>query len=228
MPDGNRSALLVVDMQNDFLARGGYYDEKAKREHANRGELYPTDINALASVYLTPPATCEIREGYAGVVAAVAEVATAALAHHMLAVFVQATYAPSSMYRPPLFVADPARRDYACHPASWGADFVEPIRVLVSHPHAKVVVKPTFDAFFETELRGVLRFQQIDTLYLAGIETNVCVLCTALTALTNGFQTVILEDCVTTSQAELHTPALQIIEVAKGRRLSKQHFLNML
>jgi nicotinamidase-related amidase len=91
-----------------------------------------------------------------------------------------------------------------------------------------VIEKHTFDVFFETELRGFLRFQHINTLYMAGVETNVCVLCTALSALSNGFRTVLLEDCVTTSHAELQAPTLQIIEVAKGQRMSKQDFLKRL
>ena len=228
MPDRHTSALLVVDMQNDFLATGGYYDEKTKRERANQGKLHRQDIDELARLYLRPPPTCEIRQPYQDVVDAVVEIAAAALAQNVLTVFVQAAYDPASVYRPPLFLAAPTRRDYACHPDSWGADFVEPIQALVALPQAKVVVKHTFDAFFETELRGLLHFHQIETIYVAGVETNVCVLCTALSALTNGFQTVILEDCVATSQEELHAPALKILEVAKSRRMSKQQVMEML
>jgi len=51
------------------------------------------------------------------------------------------------------------------------------------------------------------------------------VLYTALSGLSNGFKTVILEDCVTTSQPELQAPTLQIIEVAKGQRMSHHRFL---
>src|SRR5262245_54747166 len=58
------SALLVIDMQNDFLATGGYYDEKAKRAYAKQGKLSATDIADLARVYLHPPTLCEIREPY--------------------------------------------------------------------------------------------------------------------------------------------------------------------
>jgi nicotinamidase-related amidase len=56
----------------------------------------------------------------------------------------------------------------------------------------------------------------------------VCVLFTACSALSNGFDTVILAECVTTSQPEVHEAALQIIEIAKGRRMSTQDFLTLL
>jgi nicotinamidase-related amidase len=155
----------------------------------------------------------------------VAEVAAMTLTRKMPTIFVRTSYDPASYYRPPLFIAAPERKDYACHPGTWGAELVDPIRRLAADQRAKVVEKHTYDAFFETELRGFLRFHQIDTLYLAGIETNICVLCTALSALTNGFGTVGLEDCVGTSVPDLQVPALRIIEAAKGRRMSHLEFL---
>jgi nicotinamidase-related amidase len=135
---------------------------------------------------------------------------------------------PASCYRPPLFLRNPQRQDYGCHPGSWGVDFVEPIKQLAARAPARVIAKHTFDAFFETELRGFLRFKQIDTLYVAGVETNVCVLFTACSALSNGFNTCILAECVTTSRMEVHAQALQIIEIAQGRLMSKQDFLTLL
>jgi nicotinamidase-related amidase len=215
-------------MQNDFLAKGGYYDEKAKRSRAKQGKLSATDIDDLACVYLHPPTTCEIKEPYQGFVRTVTGVADMALKKGMTTVFVQASYTHGSCYRPPLFLRDPQRQDYGCHPGSWGADFIEPIKQLVSQAQAKVIEKHTFDAFFETELRGFLRFKQIDTLYIAGVETNVCVLFTACSALSNGFNTIVLAECVTTSHMGVHEPALQIIEIAQGRLMSKQDFLTLL
>jgi ureidoacrylate peracid hydrolase len=222
------SALLVVDMQNDFLAEGGYYAEKEKRACAAGGELSATDRDALARVYLHPPQTCEISDCYQEFVRAVTEVADAALNRCITTVFVRATYDPESYYRSPLFLRDPQRRDYGCHPGTWGADFVEPIKQLASRECARIVEKHTFDAFFETELRGFLRFKHIDTVYIAGVETNVCVLFTACSALSNGFDTIILSECVTTSQMNLHKEALQIIEMAQGRVMSTRDFLTLL
>ena len=74
------SALLVIDMQNDFLAKVGYYDEKAKRTRASQGKLSATDIGDLARVYMHPPTLCEIREPYQDFVRTVTAVATKALA----------------------------------------------------------------------------------------------------------------------------------------------------
>jgi nicotinamidase-related amidase len=222
------SALLVVDMQNDFLAHGGYYAEKAARVDAAGGELSAADHEALAQVYLHPPATCEIRDHYQEFVRTVSEVAAAALNSGITTIFVQASYDSEARYRPPLFLRDPQRRDYACHPGTWGAELVEPIRQLACHPRARIVEKHTFDAFFETELRGLLRFKHVDTVYIAGLETNVCVLFTACSALSNGFYTVILGDCVATSQVGVAKATLQIIEMAQGRLMSARDFLTLL
>lgn len=222
------SALLVIDMQNDFLAKGGYYDEKTRRIRASQGKLSATDLADLARVYLHPPTLCEIREPYQDFVRTVTAVAARALTTGLTTVFVQAAYDPDSCYRPPLFLHNPHRQDYGCHPGSWGADFVEPIKPLTAQASAKVVTKHTFDAFFETDLRGFLRFKQIDTLYVAGVETNVCVLFTACSALSNGFNTCILVECVTTSHPDVHETALQIIEIAQGRRMSTTDFLALL
>ena len=114
------SALLVVDMQNDFLATGGYYDEKDKRRRARQGKLSATDIDALARLYVHPPPTCEIRESYQDFVRTVTEVAATALRTGMTTVFVQAAYDPAFWYRPPLFLREPQRQDYGCHRGSWG------------------------------------------------------------------------------------------------------------
>jgi len=222
------SALLVVDMQNDFLAEGGYYAEKAKRVDAASGQLSAIDRNALARVYLHPPQMCVISDRYQEFVRAVTEVAEMAIDRGMTTVFVKAAYDRESSYRPPLFLSDPDRRDYGCHPGSWGADFVEPIKQLASRGGVTIVEKHTFDAFFGTELCGFLRFKHIDTVYISGFETNVCVLFTACGALSNGFETIILAECVTTSETRLHKEALQIIEMAHGRVMSTRDFLNLL
>src|SRR5215467_14344591 len=132
------SALLVIDMQNDFLAKGGYYDEKAKRIRASQGKLSATDIADLVRVYMHPPTLCEIREPYQDFVRTVTAVAAKALQTGLTTIFVQAAYDADAGYRPPLFLHNPQRQDYGCHPGSWGADFVEPIKQLTAEASAQV------------------------------------------------------------------------------------------
>src|SRR5215469_2164269 len=120
MTQRSTSALMVIDMQNDFLAQGGYYDEITKLTARNRGELSRADIDALAQLYRHAPSSCVIRDGYQDLVGRVAEVVALALAGQMPTIFVRTSYDPASCYRPPLFIAAPERQDYACHPGTWG------------------------------------------------------------------------------------------------------------
>ena len=100
------SALLVVDMQNDFLAKGGYYAEKAKRAYNAGGELTETDQHALACVYLHPPPACEISDKYQEFVRTVTEVADTALNAGALAGKVSGAGGGGFV----MFVVDPDRR----------------------------------------------------------------------------------------------------------------------
>ena len=56
----------------------------------------------------------------------------------------------------------------------------------------------------------------------------MCVLFTACSALSNGFNMSILVECVTTSHMDVHETALQIIEIAQGRLMSTPDFLTLL
>lgn len=90
------AALVVVDMQNDFLAQGGYYDVKTRLARVNDGELSPADIATLAQLYRSPPPSCVIRDGYQDFVTRVASVAAAALDHSVPTIFIRAAYNPAS------------------------------------------------------------------------------------------------------------------------------------
>ncbi len=59
-----------------------------------------------------------------------------------------------------------------------------------------VIEKSTFSSLGETAVRAELKKRTIKTIILAGIETHVCVLQSALDAITKGYQTIILTDAV--------------------------------
>jgi nicotinamidase-related amidase len=79
-----------------------------------------------------------------------------------------------------------------------------------------VATKKRYDCFYATELEHVLRSHGVDTLLLAGVNTNSCVLATAVAANTRDYQAVVISDCVDTMDSRYHEPALAIIAQAFG------------
>jgi nicotinamidase-related amidase len=55
-----------------------------------------------------------------------------------------------------------------------------------------------------------LRTFGVDTIAVAGLTTEICVLATAIDGLCNDFYTVIISDCSATRSSELHKTILSI------------------
>ena len=68
--------------------------------------------------------------------------------------------------------------------------------------------KTTFSAFGDGTLPEVLAARGVDTLVLAGVETDVCVLATALDAIDRGYRVVIAVDAVTSWSLPAHQAAI--------------------
>jgi nicotinamidase/pyrazinamidase len=73
-----------------------------------------------------------------------------------------------------------------------------------------VLEKRRFSAFFKTDLDQTLRTLAVDTVVVAGISTHVCVLMTAMDALSHDFHSVIIEDCCAAHKGEVHRAVLQL------------------
>ncbi len=78
------------------------------------------------------------------------------------------------------------------------------INELNIHPEDIVLPKRRFSAFFKTDLDITLRTLGIDTIAVAGLTTEICVLATALDGLCNDFYSVILSDCSATRSRDIH------------------------
>jgi len=63
-------------------------------------------------------------------------------------------------------------------------------------PKWPVIEKSTFSSLGESNVRSKLNDSAVKTVILAGIETHVCVLQTAIDSIAKGYQTVILTDAV--------------------------------
>jgi nicotinamidase-related amidase len=88
-------------------------------------------------------------------------------------------------------------------------DVIEPLAAFV--PPAEVVDKSTYSAFPSAEFSASLLRRDVDTLVLSGVETDVCVLATALDAVDRGLRVVLAADAMTSLSAGAHRAALEAI-----------------
>jgi ureidoacrylate peracid hydrolase len=179
--DAERTALLVVDVQNDFCHEDGFF----------AGKGFDVSPCALAAERLLP-------------VVAAARVA----GWHV--VWTMSTNADPPTYRlPPLrFRGGDGRSADQFVPESWGWHLVDG---LTPREEELVVCKPRYDAFLRTTLEDDLRARGVDTLAVGGVITNCCVDTTARSAFMRGFDVLVLEDCVGAfgQERDLHDAALR-------------------
>jgi nicotinamidase-related amidase len=88
-------------------------------------------------------------------------------------------------------------------------DLMEPFAALV--PPAAACDKTTFSAFASAEFVTSLARRSAQTLVLSGVETEVCVLATAIDAVDRGLHVVLAADALTSGSAEGHRAALEAV-----------------
>ena len=91
-----------------------------------------------------------------------------------------------------------------------GTRGAEPIPELERAPGDELLPKRRFSAFFKTDLDQTLRLRGVDTVLVAGISTNFCVLATALDAVCNDFHAAIVEDACAAAKPEWHSSTLEV------------------
>lgn len=85
-------------------------------------------------------------------------------------------------------------------------DLLPPLRRFV--PPARVIDKYVHSAFEAPLFQQALDDLKADTIIFSGVETDVCVLATALTAVDRGYRTILVSDAIASSSPEGHRSAL--------------------
>lgn len=169
-----RTALLIVDLQNDFLHPNGAYARGGQRN---------TDIAVLPERILPLMNALRKRGGWT-------------ISTHF-------TLVPGKggepFISPHLKELRPflGKGDFA--PGSWGHALVETLQ-----PADMAVEKVAYSAFYMTRLEWLLRRAGIDTLIVCGIVTNGGVASTVRDAHVRDFRTIVLSDGCAAFSRETH------------------------
>ncbi|MBU3732144.1 MAG: cysteine hydrolase [Beijerinckiaceae bacterium] len=177
----SKTALLIVDLQNDFLHPDGAY--------ARGGQGAPA-IAALPS-RVKPLADALRRQG--GWI-----------------ISTQFTLVPAKggepLISPHLKQLRPFLRKGDFAPGSWGHALVDELQ-----PADLAVEKIAYSAFYMTRLEWVLRKTGIEKIYVCGIVTNGGVASTVRDCHVRDFETVVLEDGCAAFSAETHKTAIDAL-----------------
>src|SRR5580704_958915 len=191
--DLDKSALVIIDMQRDFLEPGGF------------GAALGNDVSRLQAAVAPCRAVLE-----------------AARHHGVLVIHTREGHRPDLSDAPPLKVdrGDPKNRIGAAGPMGRilvrgepGHDIIPELYPVVGEP---VIDKPGKGAFYQTDLDLMLRNRGIDTLFVAGVTTEVCVNTTVREANDRGFRCIVLSDCCGSYFPEFHAAGLAMIKAQGG------------
>ena len=184
-----RAALLLVDMQQDFVAADG----------------------AFASLGIDVSMYAEIRPRLAGLLAA-------ARRHGVLVVHIQNTALPGGMSDSPAQMRFNLRMHQAARgdgpplrytvPGTPGHAFVRDLSPL---PDELVVSKYRSSAFWGTNLELLLRSNGIETVIVGGCTTEGCVESTARDAMFCDHYVILAEDCVGSDDKEQHDASMLLM-----------------
>ncbi len=201
--DPASTALLVVDMQNDFCHPDGYYAQAS-------GELSPLGIDpGLVQKSIGPMRSLLDAARQAGLFVVHTQIIREPDVdqHYVVHDVVPSTFrAISGIERPPALIG-----------GTWGAKTHENLEP-VSQEY--VVEKRSFSSFYGTDLEIVLRRRGIRTVVIAGTVTYACVLHTAFDANVRDFDVIVSTDGSATWKADLQEPALKIVELILGQTAS--------
>lgn len=204
-------ALLVIDLQNDFLSPEGQVRVKA----------FPT-ANFLANID-------QLCQRFPGKIIFVRSEYHSSEHYHSnpplrddgFRSSIRLSDSPGGKSTNFLHGTHQAKRRI-CVPGSSGAAFIPEAADWASRFAQKVVTKTWYSAFTSTDLHQWLQDQDVGDgpLYFAGLTANNCVLATAADAFFLGYRIRVLEDCVGATSEKLLIDALKKVERYYGHVLS--------
>lgn len=191
--DPSKTAVVVIDMQRDFLEPGGF------------GESLGNDVSLLSSAIAPCKALLEVTR-----------------ARGMLIIHTREGHRPDLSDAPKAKVerGEPSLRIGAPGPmgrilirGEQGHDIVSELYPREGEP---VIDKPGKGAFYATDLQNILSNRGIETLIVCGVTTEVCVHTTVREANDRGYRCLVPGDCCGSYFPEFHEVGLRMIKAQGG------------
>lgn len=188
-------ALIVIDMQKDFCAPGGYIDSQGVDLTPARATIDPIQRVLAAFRKLPEALVIHTREGH----------------RPELADLPANKQWRSEQVCPGIGNAGPLGRILVRGEPGW-----EIIPELAPAPGEIVIDKPGKGAFYATDLDHILRLRGITHLIVVGLTTDVCVHTTIRDANDRGLETLILRDCTAATETRHRDAIFTMTEMQGG------------
>jgi biuret amidohydrolase len=187
------TALIIIDMQRDFLEPGGF------------GEMLGNDVSLLRSAI--PPTQAVLK---------------AARRAGLLVIHTREGHRPDLADAPPaklsrgqleVGIGDNGPMGRVLIRGEYGHDIIPELYPVAGEP---VIDKSGKGAFYETDLHLILQNRGIKTLVVCGVTTEVCVHTTVREANDRGYECLVPEDCVGSYFPEFQRVGLAMIKAQGG------------
>lgn len=187
-PDPSRSALIIVDMQNDFVHPDGGF-ARCARENPERGWDMPFLMGTI-------PQVRRLLEAFRRAGRPVIHIITT---HDPAYADAQWPHWRSGLTG--------ENRTFLIE-GSWGAQIADELK---PQDGEHIVIKKGYGGFSNTPLDTILRHLGITTCVVAGATTTVCVSTTLRGGVGHNYNMILVKDAVAETSRELHEAEVEIL-----------------
>lgn len=186
--DGHRinPALVVIDVQNGFVSKGGSYDQ------LGMSISYYQQVVPKISQLIAICRDAGIPIFYTQAVREQSGIDLLTKVHKIL----------------PRSREERIRKKPICVRGTWDAEIVDEIKPA---PEDHVVVKRRDSAFHDTEIGVWMKSLGVDTLVFCGIDTSICVEASLRDAFNNGYDVILISDATASGSPKHFESTLEIV-----------------
>jgi nicotinamidase-related amidase len=191
--DPTTTALVVIDMQRDFLEPGGFGESLGNDVSQLRSTIKPLEA-VLAATRAAGIEVMHTREGH-------------------LPDLSDCPPSKLTRGRGDLHIGDEGAKGRILIRGEYGQDIIDELAPVEGET---VIDKPGKGAFYATAFGDILLEKGIRSLVVAGVTTEVCVHTTVREANDRGYECLVLADCVGSYFPEFQRVALEMVAAQGG------------